>query len=44
MDWITLMETLGEQHLLAAGGLLIGLFFGYLAQRSRFACVRPLSR
>ncbi|MBX3685802.1 MAG: YeeE/YedE family protein [Rhodocyclaceae bacterium] len=39
MDWITLMETLGEQHLLAGGGLLIGLFFGYLAQRSRF-CLR----
>ena len=39
MDWISLMEAVGEQRLLAAGGLLIGLAFGYFAQRSRF-CLR----
>lgn len=39
MDWIAMMEALGEQHLLALGGLLIGLAFGYFAQRSRF-CLR----
>lgn len=34
-----LIERLGENHLLALGGLLIGLAFGALAQRSRF-CLR----
>ncbi|MBA5638384.1 YeeE/YedE family protein [Duganella sp. LX20W] len=39
MNLLTLMETVGENQTLALGGLLIGLCFGYLAQRSRF-CLR----
>jgi uncharacterized membrane protein YedE/YeeE len=39
MNLLMLMETLGESQTLALGGLLIGLCFGYLAQRSRF-CLR----
>lgn len=39
MNLLTLMERLGESQTLALGGLLIGLCFGYLAQRSRF-CLR----
>lgn len=34
-----LIETVGENHFLALGGLVIGLAFGVLAQRSRF-CLR----
>ncbi|HJV74822.1 MAG TPA: YeeE/YedE thiosulfate transporter family protein, partial [Noviherbaspirillum sp.] len=34
-----LIETVGENHFLALGGLVIGLAFGILAQRSRF-CLR----
>jgi uncharacterized protein len=36
---ISLSETLGEDGLLALGGLLIGILFGVAAQRSRF-CLR----
>ncbi len=35
----TLLETLGEGRTLALGGLLIGVGFGFFAQRSRF-CLR----
>ncbi|MFN7723616.1 MAG: YeeE/YedE family protein [Rubrivivax sp.] len=35
----TLIERLGEPWLLAAGGLGVGLLFGFFAQRSRF-CLR----
>lgn len=34
-----MIDTVGENHLLALGGLIIGLAFGALAQRSRF-CLR----
>jgi uncharacterized membrane protein YedE/YeeE len=34
-----LLETWGDAHVLAAGGALIGLLFGFMAQRSRF-CAR----
>lgn len=34
-----LLESIGEEHLLALGGLAIGLLFGIFAQRSRF-CLR----
>ena len=33
------VETLGEGHALAVTGLVVGSFFGFLAQRSRF-CLR----
>ena len=33
------VETLGEGHALAVTGLVVGTFFGFLAQRSRF-CLR----
>ena len=39
MDPALLLERLGEQPLLAAGGALIGVLFGFLAQRSSF-CLR----
>ena len=39
MDLATFIETHGESVVLAAGGLLIGVLFGFLAQRSRF-CLR----
>lgn len=39
MTLIGLMETIGENETLALAGLVIGLFFGVLAQRSRF-CLR----
>lgn len=39
MTFEGLIETLGENHFLALGGLVIGLAFGVLAQRSRF-CLR----
>ncbi len=39
MNFNTLNETYGEPVVLAAGGLLIGLLFGFFAQRSRF-CLR----
>lgn len=39
MDWPAAIERLGERPLLAAGGALIGLVFGFMAQRSRF-CLR----
>jgi uncharacterized protein len=35
----TIVENYGESHLLAWGGLVIGLFFGFFAQRSKF-CLR----
>lgn len=39
MDLLPLLERLGEQPLLAAGGAAIGLLFGFFAQRSSF-CLR----
>lgn len=39
MTFDGLMEMLGEEHFDALGGLLIGVTFGVLAQRSRF-CLR----
>jgi len=39
MDMAQGLETWGEGPVLAAGGALIGLMFGFLAQRSRF-CLR----
>lgn len=39
MDMAQWLETWGEGPVLAAGGALIGLAFGFLAQRSRF-CLR----
>lgn len=39
MDANSLLEFFGEKTTLALSGLLIGLFFGFLAQRSRF-CLR----
>ena len=35
-----MVETFGENGSLAAGAMLIGVAFGFLAQRSRFACAR----
>lgn len=37
--WQTLQENFGELGLMALGGLAIGIFFGFFAQRSRF-CLR----
>jgi len=39
MDFVGLIESLGEQRILALGGLIIGALFGFFAQRSRF-CLR----
>ena len=39
MNLATLLEAWGDAHVLAAGGALIGLVFGFMAQRSRF-CAR----
>lgn len=39
MPLVSLIEILGEGPLIAAGGFLIGLLFGFFAQRSRF-CLR----
>ena len=39
MNLTTLNEAYGEPHVLAAGGWLIGLLFGFFAQRSKF-CLR----
>lgn len=39
MTLTSLVETYGEQAVSAAGGLIIGLAFGFFAQRSRF-CLR----
>lgn len=39
MDLLPLLERLGEPVLLAAGGAVVGLLFGFFAQRSRF-CLR----
>lgn len=39
MDLLPLLESVGEQPLLAAGGAAIGLLFGFFAQRSSF-CLR----
>ena len=39
MNLASLLEAWGDAHLLAAGGALIGLVFGFMAQRSRF-CAR----
>jgi uncharacterized membrane protein YedE/YeeE len=39
MDFSSLLEQFGEARVLATGGLLIGLLFGFFAQRSRF-CLR----
>lgn len=39
MDLASLVERIGEPRLLAAGGLAIGLAFGFFAQRSS-VCLR----
>ena len=39
MNLASLLEAWGDAHVLAVGGALIGLFFGFMAQRSRF-CAR----
>lgn len=39
MNLASLIEAWGDAHVLAAGGALIGLLFGFSAQRSRF-CAR----
>lgn len=39
MDLLPLLERFGEPALLAGGGVLVGLLFGFFAQRSRF-CLR----
>ena len=39
MDFLPLVEHLGEQPLLASGGAVVGLLFGFFAQRSGF-CLR----
>ncbi|MFM7026092.1 MAG: YeeE/YedE family protein [Limnohabitans sp.] len=39
MNLASLIETWGDAHVLAAGGAMIGLVFGFMAQRSRF-CAR----
>ena len=39
MNLATLLEQHGDGTVLAIGGVLIGLTFGFLAQRSRF-CLR----
>ncbi len=39
MNLVPLIERFGEGPLIAAGGFLIGLLFGFFAQRSRF-CLR----
>lgn len=39
MDLLPLVERLGEPALLAAGGAVVGLLFGFFAQRSSF-CLR----
>ena len=39
MNLASLLEAWGDAHVLAAGGALIGLAFGFMAQRSRF-CAR----
>ncbi len=39
MNLTHFLETWGDAHVLAAGGALIGLMFGFMAQRSRF-CAR----
>ena len=39
MNFTFLNETYGEPAVLAAGGLLVGLLFGFFAQRSKF-CLR----
>ena len=39
MNWTDAVEHWGEAQLLAACGLLLGLGFGFFAQRSRF-CLR----
>ncbi len=42
VDLIEVVEWLGEDTMLAAGGLSIGAIFGFFAQRSRF-CLRAAS-
>ena len=39
MNLTTLNETYGEPYVLAVGGLIVGLLFGFFAQRSKF-CLR----
>lgn len=39
MNFTSLVESYGEGNVLAVGGLMIGLLFGFFAQRSRF-CLR----
>ena len=39
MNLASLLEAWGDAHVLAAGGAVIGLVFGFMAQRSRF-CAR----
>ncbi len=39
MNFASVIETYGEKAVLAVGGLLIGMLFGFFAQRSKF-CLR----
>jgi hypothetical protein len=39
MDWTAWIESWGEPAVLAVGGLVLGLGFGFLGQRSKF-CLR----
>ena len=39
MDLALILEKYGDSPVLALGGLLIGLMFGFFAQRSKF-CLR----
>ena len=39
MNLASLLETWGDANVLAAGGAIIGLMFGFAAQRTRF-CAR----
>jgi len=36
MDWTAWIESWGEPAVLAVGGLVLGLGFGFLGQRSKF--------
>ena len=39
MDFASILERFGDRWVLAAGGLVIGAWFGFFAQRARF-CLR----